>query len=564
MNATHLCHGGGLSMSKIKHHYIFSTVLILLVNVFTYTLPYMVRQSNLTRLLASSLVMVVVLGIYFSNINKRVQVSIGKIHEVLTEYTKGNFLVELKGKVDFEDFKGLDERIRDLKLKMQDWLYNIMYARVRIKDSAVKLGSTFNMTLQSMHNISNTIIGINQNSSKAASNTGENAAIAQELLSSNSQITNNTYQFRDITIESVEKMESDIREIDDTLEAMSEIERMMSDTAKDVEQLRDYLDTITAMSSAISDIANRTNLLSLNASIEAAKAGDAGRGFAVVASEIKKLADQSASTSKEINDNILIIQSNMKNVVDGSKLCASKSMEIKEKSNSAGNNLKEIYKRIEEMMEFINDITNNVKEQNLATETLTRNIENIANFTYELDKALKEMEEKIDEQVNKEEKNLAVSNTIINISNNFDQFTKSFENELDKELIAVCQKISMFERKDMIDNEFLQKLSEETGISEIYITDSEGKTIYCNNPEGIGFTFTNDPSTQAYEFYKLLEDPSLTVCQTMKMRDIDGKYFKFVGISKLDRRGIIQVGLDIKDILKFKGQYGIERIEYAL
>lgn len=153
---------------------------------------------------------------------------------------------------------------------------------------------------------------------------------------------------------------------------------------------------------------------------------------------------------------------------------------------------------------------------------------------------------------------MIVSDDIIHISKRFSEFTKTFEDEIDKELLAVCEKLVYYDEKGLIDNQFLKEISEKTGISEFYITNSDGVTIYSNNPMGIGFKFTDDKSTQAYEFYEILTDSNKKVCQEMKIRDIDGKYFKFAAVSKKSSKGIIQAGLDLEDLHRFRGQYAMD------
>ncbi|MCC5910519.1 MAG: hypothetical protein JJT76_08800 [Clostridiaceae bacterium] len=547
-------------MLKLKQHYAVITAVVLIVNAGTYVFTYGRIESMILHLLVSSSVLLIVMLAAFFHIHKKLTDTISSIQELLQQYVRGNFLAEMRGGIVVEDFQEIDDNIKKLKGNMQNWLYNIMHAKVHMKDFAKKLQDNTNNTLQNIHKISNGVLEINENSFTITNDSEENAAIAEQLLGSNSEVASSTYEFRDFTMSSVEKIENNSKEIDDTLEGIYEIQKLTSDNSKDIQELGGLVESITLMSNVITEIADKTNLLSLNASIEAAKAGSAGRGFAVVAEEIKKLANQSADTSKEINNSIVSIQAKIKKVMEGSRLCTTRTTDIREKSNRASNDLKEINEKIKAMMDFINHISNSIKEQNMAVETLAQNVERSAGFTNELNGTIEDMKGEISQQVKNEENNLTVSNSIIDISNNFNEFTKNFEEQLDKELISLCEKVATLVKDGIVNNDFLEKMSRETGISEFYITDASATTVYCNNPNGIGFTFTNDEATQAYEFYKILQNPKLKVCQPMQIRDIDGKYFKFAAVSRLDGKGIVQVGLHIQDILSFRGQYAMAKI----
>jgi methyl-accepting chemotaxis protein len=105
------------------------------------------------------------------------------------------------------------------------------------------------------------------------------------------------------------------KEVSGAVQQMELIEQSVSQSAQVIEELGNESDKIGAIVDAISQIAEQTNLLALNAAIEAARAGEHGRGFAVVADEVRKLAEQSSSSAGEIASLITSIQSKARNAV---------------------------------------------------------------------------------------------------------------------------------------------------------------------------------------------------------------------------------------------------------
>lgn len=106
-----------------------------------------------------------------------------------------------------------------------------------------------------------------------------------------------------------------ITSIGDIIEQINRLNEVVERSSKNIKELENLSKMIEGFTQVISGIANKTNILSLNASIEAARAGDQGRGFSVVAGEVRNLAAQTAKSSKEIADTIVKIQEFISNTV---------------------------------------------------------------------------------------------------------------------------------------------------------------------------------------------------------------------------------------------------------
>ncbi|MBI5748793.1 MAG: methyl-accepting chemotaxis protein, partial [Nitrospinae bacterium] len=168
------------------------------------------------------------------------------------------------------------------------------------------------------------------------------------------------------------------KKVEATVEGMNRISSSVEESAKAIGELGRSSDQIGKIVSVIDDIADQTNLLALNAAIEAARAGEQGRGFAVVADEVRKLAERTTKATKEIAGMVKTMQSGMSEVVksmeDGTK-------EVKRGvglANSAGESLSKIVNLVQSVTEMINQIATATEEQSSATEEISSNIEDIS------------------------------------------------------------------------------------------------------------------------------------------------------------------------------------------
>ncbi len=146
-------------------------------------------------------------------------------------------------------------------------------------------------------------------------------------------------------------------------EISAESVAFLNDTMKVVNEMKSQSEKILNISQTINDIADRTNLLSLNASIEAARAGEQGRGFSVVAMEVQKLAEQSLQSSKEIHQ---IVNATVKNIEKSSTMIQATSGKLETVSNV-----------VEENETFLNELSANIKEQEKASFAINSDVKNI-------------------------------------------------------------------------------------------------------------------------------------------------------------------------------------------
>ncbi len=179
--------------------------------------------------------------------------------------------------------------------------------------------------------------------------------------------------------------------VNDTIEGMKKISEVVGKAAATVQALGNSSDQIGEIIQVINDIADQTNLLALNAAIEAARAGEQGRGFAVVADEVRKLAERTTKATKEIAVMIKQIQKDTSEAVtsiqEGEKEVAiGRDLAIK-----SGESLTNIVAATNKVVDMINAVATASEEQSSVAEEISKNIEGINNVTHETAKGIQQI-----------------------------------------------------------------------------------------------------------------------------------------------------------------------------
>jgi twitching motility protein PilJ len=211
-------------------------------------------------------------------------------------------------------------------------------------------------------------------------------AMAQSI----NEVSSSAAQSAKVAQVSLAAAEKGGRAVQNQIAGMDEIRAQIQDTAKRIKRLGESSLEIGEIVELISDITEQTNVLALNAAIQAASAGEAGRGFAVVAEEVQRLAERSGEATKQIEAIVKMIQADTQDaiaamerstegVVDGTKL-----------SDAAGQALEEIRQVSRQLAELIGGISGQTQKQTASVSEVTRGMQGILRITEETSEGTKQ------------------------------------------------------------------------------------------------------------------------------------------------------------------------------
>ena len=274
-------------------------------------------------------------------------------------------------------------------------------AAVTTRDEAGQTAQAFNQLIEQMQaslrevlesaarisSAAHKAAGVSRQVSDASGNQSESAsamaAAIEEMTVSITHINDSTQDALRRAHEAGDAANSGAETISETNVEMAEIARTVQSAGQSINDVGVQSNKISMIVQVIKDVADQTNLLALNAAIEAARAGEQGRGFAVVADEVRKLAERTASSTTDISKVVESMQSTTQHAVVGMDSVV-KRVDVGNKlSDEAAGRVGEIQGSARQVAEAINDISIALNEQNSVAQEIARRVETVAQMSEE-------------------------------------------------------------------------------------------------------------------------------------------------------------------------------------
>lgn len=293
------------------------------------------------------------------------QHSIIKLLEEVSDVGSGDLTIEAEVT---EDATGaLADSFNFMIGQLRDIINNVQRSTQQVNQSASEAQNTARL--------------LAQQSELQATQLAQTSTTVDDMANSVKQVSESATISAAVAVQAKINAQQGTTAVRDTIEGMTRIRNQVQETSKRIKRLGESSQEIGEIVQVIRDIAKRTSILSLNASLEAAAAGEAGRGFAVVAEDVKRLAERSAAATHQISDLVRGIQSETNSAVSAMEESTHEVVEGSRLAHQAGQALIDIESVSSQLAELIASISATSQQQAQGSEIIVRSMTEIAQIT---------------------------------------------------------------------------------------------------------------------------------------------------------------------------------------
>lgn len=335
----------------------------------------------LSIVIVTSSVLAIIIGTLISS---RITTPIKKIAHNVNEVANGDLTVTEIEVKNNDEIGQLTSDFNKMTNNLSKILEQVELSAQQVANSSEQLtassGQSSKATEQITHAIQEVAIGADRQLSSANNSTNNVAEISNNMdkIAANIQLVTNS------SINSSKTADEGNQVITQAVEQMKIINTQTKAVSEAINRLNDNSNQIGKVVAIITDIAGQTNLLALNAAIEAARAGEHGRGFAVVADEVRKLADESTIAAEQINgliSEILVETKKAVSVMDDSNKGVNEGIKL---VNNAGTAFKNILQAVDDVASDAQDVSAAIEQITAEIQTMVTEIEDISNISMQV------------------------------------------------------------------------------------------------------------------------------------------------------------------------------------
>lgn len=241
--------------------------------------------------------------------------------------------------------------------------------------------SSADQTQKTAHGVTDMAKSVSTNAKKQSDRVFEVSSAMEQMGNTIREIASNAASAAHAARESLAQVKAGSATGQHTIAAMGKIDVAVSSSVLTMDELGTAIQRISAVSNMIKDIAEQTNLLALNAAIEAARAGEHGRGFAVVADEVRKLSERTAVSTQDIARIVQVIQSGTVQSKEALIIAKAEAMHGVRHGESMGQLLQQIEKSVHIVTDMMGQIAAATEEQSAAGDHIAQNIDTVVTIS---------------------------------------------------------------------------------------------------------------------------------------------------------------------------------------
>ncbi|MYL85290.1 chemotaxis protein [Desulfovibrio aerotolerans] len=290
------------------------------------------------------------------------------------------------------------QKARDATLEAQAAKTEAENAKAQgMLQAADRLSSVVHVVSSASEQLSAQIEQSTQGAEHQSQRLSETATAMEEMNATVLEVARNASQATDTAEKAKDKAQEGAEIVNKVVGGIGQVQSQSLELKSDMTVLGKQAEDIGQIMNVISDIADQTNLLALNAAIEAARAGEAGRGFAVVADEVRKLAEKTMTATKEVGDAIQQIQHGTRKNIDNVDRTFKTIEDATAMAKASGEALSEIVRFVDLSTDQVRAIATASEEQSSASEEINRSVEEVNRIAAETMDALRQSAQAVSE-----------------------------------------------------------------------------------------------------------------------------------------------------------------------